>query len=221
MALAEHTKQARIAVILDAAERLIRRGAGTQFSMRALADEAGVSPATPFNLLGSKAQILQALFARSFDMPEGQHPDQLAGAGADVDAIDIIFAICDVILHRYADDAAYHRTLLVGVGTSFQPLLAAIAGWHVWLQFAVGRGALRRDVHVQSLAETLEFSFAGTIAFWITKDISSERLLPQVEYAVAATLLGFATPSSQPRLHKRLRAAARALKALGPLVQPR
>jgi AcrR family transcriptional regulator len=49
--------------VLDAAERLLAQGSAG-FSMRELADEAGVSFATPFNQFGSKAAIMLALSAR-------------------------------------------------------------------------------------------------------------------------------------------------------------
>ena len=52
--------------VLAAAEALLRVGK-TDFSMRDLASEAGVSFATPFNQFGGKAAIMQALSARRID----------------------------------------------------------------------------------------------------------------------------------------------------------
>src|ERR1700760_4607004 len=51
--------------VLDAAERLLMQGSAA-FSMRELAEEAGMSFATPFNQFGSKA-IMLALSARRID----------------------------------------------------------------------------------------------------------------------------------------------------------
>src|SRR5215467_11135333 len=50
--------------ILDAAEQLIHQTGGADFSMLSLSNHAEVSPATPYNLFGSKPQLLFALFNR-------------------------------------------------------------------------------------------------------------------------------------------------------------
>jgi AcrR family transcriptional regulator len=215
MSLAEHTKQARVAVILDAAERLIRSDAGTQFSMRALAIEAGVSQATPFNLLGSKAKILEALLVRSFAMPQGEQPDMFNPAQHN--ALDYAFSFCDIVMKRYADDDAFYRVLMSGMGASYDSLLAGIANWQLVVLVAIQQGDLRADTPVSSVAETVEYGIAGTMAFWSSGALASARLEPQTRFAVASTLFMFATPSALPRLTKIVKAATRTLKALGPL----
>src|SRR5690606_404693 len=53
--------------ILDTAERLIRETGSTDFSVRRLAAESEVSPATPFNLFGSKEGILYSLLLKNLD----------------------------------------------------------------------------------------------------------------------------------------------------------
>jgi AcrR family transcriptional regulator len=215
MALAEHTKQARMAVILDAAERLIRSDAGTQFSMRALAIEAGVSQATPFNLLGSKAKILEALLSRSFSLPPRGAPQEFNPA--EHNALEFSFNFCEVIVQRYADDAAYYRALMSGLGAALDSLLVGIANWQLVLQVAMHQGDLRPDTPISALAESIEFGIAGTMAFWASADVASERLLPQWQFAIASALYMFATPSAQPRLQKIVKSAKRKLQALGPL----
>src|ERR1041385_1026819 len=61
MGLREKQTGERRERILDAARKLMRRAGGTGFTMRALAKEAGVSLATPYNLFRSKAGVLYAL----------------------------------------------------------------------------------------------------------------------------------------------------------------
>lgn len=215
MALAEHTKQARVAVILDAAERLIRADAGTQFSMRALALEAGVSQATPFNLLGSKAKILEALLLRSFALPQAE-PE--AFNPAEHNALDYAFDFCELVAQRYGADEAYYRALMSGLGAAFDSLLAGIANWQLVLTVALHQGDLRPDTPIASLAETIELGIAGTMGFWASGDLASERLLPQWHFAIAGVCCVFATDSAQPRLQEILRSAARKLQVLGTLV---
>jgi AcrR family transcriptional regulator len=204
MAIADVTRQARVTVILDAAERLIRKEGATQFSMRALAQEAGVSPATPFNLLGSKEEILRALFERSFVMPEGLDPRARA--------LEQIFQLSGGVTRRYTEDEAYYRTLMIGIGTRAEPLLTAIEGWKIGIKAAINEGDLRTDTQVDLLAETLELAFVGVLGFWIPGAVPSARLGPQCDFAIAATLLGFSTPRGEPQLRKQLKSAARALR---------
>src|SRR5690606_28726569 len=53
--------------IIDTAERLIRETGNTNFSVRRLAAESEVSPATPFNLFVSKEAILYSLLLKNLD----------------------------------------------------------------------------------------------------------------------------------------------------------
>ena len=57
--LRERNKQLARDVVLDAAERLLRASPNAEFSMRALAAEAGVGFATPFNHFGNKENVLK------------------------------------------------------------------------------------------------------------------------------------------------------------------
>ena len=56
--------------VLDAAERLIRKGEFHSTTVEALAEEAGISRATVFNRFGSKLGVLEALVEHCFTGPE-------------------------------------------------------------------------------------------------------------------------------------------------------
>ena len=55
-------KLKRRRAILDAAREIITTLGDAGLTMRALAARAGVSPATPYNLFGSKQAVLQAVY---------------------------------------------------------------------------------------------------------------------------------------------------------------
>ena len=63
MALSAERREARRRHLVDAAASLVRVDGGTGFSMLQLAGRAGVSPATPYNLIGSKSELLRLLVA--------------------------------------------------------------------------------------------------------------------------------------------------------------
>ena len=68
--LREIHKTERKQQILSAARRLIRKKGFPRMSMRELAQEARVSLATPYNLFGSKANVLYALLESLFEKLE-------------------------------------------------------------------------------------------------------------------------------------------------------
>jgi AcrR family transcriptional regulator len=85
----EQQKQARRARLLEVARRALERG---DFSMRRLAEDAGMAEVTPYNLFGSKRGVLEALYAvlrRESEqrLAAMRRPDPLARV---FDAIDLL-----------------------------------------------------------------------------------------------------------------------------------
>ena len=54
-------------LIVDSARRLMQARSTSDFSMRTLADVAGVSSATPYSLFGSKQAVIAAVMDTDFD----------------------------------------------------------------------------------------------------------------------------------------------------------
>jgi AcrR family transcriptional regulator len=67
MNLRERNKSQRRGAIVEAARRLMHDSGNTGFSIRSLAEQAGVSLATLYNLFGSKQAILVALLNADFE----------------------------------------------------------------------------------------------------------------------------------------------------------
>ena len=67
MALSAERREARRRHLVEAAASLIRDNGGAGFSMLQLAERAGVSQATPYNLLGSKSELLRLIVAGEFE----------------------------------------------------------------------------------------------------------------------------------------------------------
>src|ERR1700759_5211364 len=81
--------------VLDGAERLLAKG-DAGFSMRELAEEAGVSFATPFNQFGNKGAIMLALSARRIALMHerfGQTTLSARAIGRILAAVDIASAV--------------------------------------------------------------------------------------------------------------------------------
>jgi len=65
--LRERQKKRRRIQIINAAQALVRKTGGTDFTMKELAETAEVSPATLYNLLGSKDGVLSTLLAQQIE----------------------------------------------------------------------------------------------------------------------------------------------------------
>lgn len=208
MTLAPDTKRERVEHILDAAERLIRKRDAVDFTMLMLADEADVSPATPFNLLGSKRGVVRALMERSM-ASEGwvlpKHP------------IEQLFRSWELIAERYEADETYYRALMAGAGVVPEAALLGMAMIEAMLNAALAAGSIVRDAPVRSLAEGLELMCVGLLALWSCGTVPSERLTAQFHHSMAVALSTVVTDESRTRVAKRLRAAQRILQRLGPL----
>ena len=87
MANREEGKDQRRRAIVKAARALIRENAETGFSMRSLAERAGLSLVTPYNLFGSKQAVLQAVLDEDLEF-FSQHI-----AAFEEDCLDVFFEV--------------------------------------------------------------------------------------------------------------------------------
>ncbi len=67
MALSVELRESRRRHLVTVAQALIREKGDAGFAMTELATRAGVSPATPYNLVGSKADLLRLVVDDEFD----------------------------------------------------------------------------------------------------------------------------------------------------------
>ena len=106
MAISVELKQARRDHILDTARKLIGRRDVSGFSMAELAEHAGVSPATPYNLVGSKPEILNALIR--FEVKDFASSLEARQIPANLDGL---FAAIDLVCERYSGQLNFYRGL--------------------------------------------------------------------------------------------------------------
>lgn len=176
--------------ILDAAERLLGQG-DPGFSMRQLADEAGVSFATPFNQFGSKGAIVFALSERRIDAMR----ERLAATALPRGAVGRVLVAVDIATEVMLRTPAVSRAVMAALGApNDRPgdVSSRSSGW--WAE-ALGDGA-ELPAATQALAlgvlpGQLAVAFRGVLSFWTAGELSDERLGLQARAAAAAVLLGF------------------------------
>jgi AcrR family transcriptional regulator len=197
-------------VVLDAAERLLRKGATADFSMRALAAEAGVGFATPFNHFGNKNAIMQALSARLIARIGARFREEAPGG----DAIDGVLAMGRIGVALLLEQSVVYRVVVGSLGV-VSPVPSAVRTlsqelWSLALGDFAGIAAEVSDVAWSVLPEQLAFAFRGCLSFWIAGELSDDSLGAAFEGGASTILLGFAGSGRRPYLLERIRASAMA-----------
>lgn len=212
MSLREKQLDARRHRILDAAALLIRRTGGTDFSMRALAEAAEVSPATPYNLFTSKEGLLYALLSRSLD--------EVTAGGLALRASDPLERVleaseqaADIFLKDPDFIRPLYQFLLGVVDPIHRPKFVerSLAYWRSALSAAEAEGLLSADFDAELLVYTLMGHFMGLLEFWIHDDIDARGFKARTVYDTVMLLLPLADDARRTRLTKRLREARRQL----------
>jgi AcrR family transcriptional regulator len=207
MASHEENKAERRARIVQAARALIRETGRTGLSMRALASRAGVSLATPYNLLGSKEAVLKALLEADLQEFRGALP--VPGSG---DPIERIFAAVTVATRLYSTDESFYRTLFLALFESDNVELREFYGpdrqqfWEELLREAVHTGLLLSETDVAALARNIRYVFTGVLHRWATSSSRPGWIEAEIGYGVSLALCAVATSGAIGCIRARLNA---------------
>jgi AcrR family transcriptional regulator len=198
--------------ILDAAARLVRQRHGTDFPMVALAATAEVSPATPYNLFGSKAGVLYALLNRSLD----ELTSEVLTFSSD-DPIDQVLEAGAVAAELFARDPGFFRPLfqfLLGVRDAVDRprfMDRSLEYWKHALRTADERGLLPEEIDRDELARELLIHFAGVLELWVHEEVDGAGFRAQIAYGTALLLGNVADRRGRTRIRQTLRSLKREL----------
>lgn len=176
--------------VIDAAERLLREGKA-EFSMRDLANEAGVSFATPFNQFGSKAAIMHALSARRIATATQRFTDKPLFEGA---ADRVLLAVATVV-ELMLEEPCVNRAVMGWIGTAGPTagdvLTQSTALWASALGDGSGLIADRQKQAVRDLPRQLAFGFRGVLSFWTAGELPDEELAENARDIARSLLLHY------------------------------
>lgn len=176
--------------VLDAAGRLLAGGRAA-FTMRELAEEAGVSFATPFNQFGSKAAIMLALTARRLasmheQFAQAAHPDRATAR--------VLLAV-DIAASVMLAAPAVNRAVMAAIGApSDEPSDVSSRSAALWAEaLGDGKGLLpaTRPLALALLPSQLAMALRGVVSFWTAGEIPDRLLRKRARAAAATVLLGF------------------------------
>jgi AcrR family transcriptional regulator len=203
ISLRETNKNKRREDIISAAERLIYRTQSTDFSMHDLADEAGVSMKTTYNLIGSKSKVLYVLLSGALEKIDG-HPMSRPKPGEVMSVIDM----AEVPIGLFTGLPGFYRPLLrylLGTPNSTERpefMARAYEFWHRGLvDFAEDYGGRFRT---SAMALHLHTYFAGALDLWVQDEIDAEEFRRHLRCAVAMALLPFVEEPQVPVLQAHI-----------------
>jgi len=217
----EEAKAARREAIINAALRLMYARGDSGFSMRALAEAAGVSIATPYNLFGSKQAIMLAVLDTGMTLYE----ERLSRLEAD--ELDIFFEAVSLAKDLYAEAPKFHQAVLFSAYGDGGRDYRAVFGdprflfWKMLVERAREAGFLDADIDPNAMALGLSQQFFICILEWAYGEIELEELESRVHYTFALLLNGAATAAGSARLKPRIKVLQKQLTSLWPVSAPR
>ncbi len=207
----EKAKDMNRAKIRAAAETIIRNEGMDKLTMRRLAVEAGVSLRTPYNLFGSKTEVLVALLdGAQFDpfqnSPERENRliletlldtlDQVERFfGSDEEFYRVIFREIMVSDHPDARYAAVDNVLAIGRAFTVQ---------------ALTKGELREGTDAFELGRHLGIQLTAILGMWASGFFSNEESIRQTRRGWAGILLNHCSESARSAIEAAYQSAATA-----------
>ena len=209
MSTRELQKNARRRVIMDAARALIMDGKDRDFSMPALAEKAGVSLVTPYNLFGSKSSILMEIVR-----------EDIFERVAEIDALpdnDLpawIGAVSRTLAGIYYSNRHFYRRMIV---TLVAQESAEEQRTALELSFAIFTAPLRRlqasglvsnALPAEILARHAAHSVSGSLQQRLMERGSEALLRNEIEMGLLVVLAGLCGDRDRSVLRERMQELA-------------
>ncbi|MFM5952730.1 MAG: TetR/AcrR family transcriptional regulator [Novosphingobium sp.] len=194
MALSPEAREARRRNIVDAAHALVRETGGAGFSMLQLAARAGVSPATPYNLLGSKSEVLRRVVEDEF----ASFAARLDGE-AERAPLDRLLRAIDLIVVHYLAEPDFYRGLYAAIhgieGNPLREMMSAegLALWSTMVAAAIDSAQLEPLLAAKDLTALLLRTVAATVESWLAEAWENDRFATEMTRASRLMLLGLVT----------------------------
>lgn len=203
----EMGKQARRQALLDVARAILEEG---DLSMRQLADRAGVAHATPYNLFGSKRDLLGALYVNQRERLEMR----LATIASD--PLPRLFMAIDLIAGDLADQPHFHRALYRAIyraEASVQSELGepdpGVDFWMAEIATAEAAGCFRSNARIDLFTRCAVNLITGAMLDWTEHRVDAETWGAGVRYGIALLALPLVEEHIRHQLEKTLNPPAR------------
>jgi AcrR family transcriptional regulator len=212
--LRERQKEERRQQILIAAEALIRERGTVDFPMLDLSERAGLSPATPYNLFGSKLAILWALLKKYVDRAEIE-----LAAGVSSDPYLQVVTSAGHNVRFFARDPDLYRPLCgyllrVNDAVHLPAFMARLLNFWIklttdFLKSSLLPAGITQELYCRQLLDL----YVGAFDRWAQGELSDAALPMQVQFSTGMTLMAIAPEPDRSRLAKLLGGLGRELES--------
>lgn len=202
----ERGKSKRRRAILDAARDIILREGEAAMTMRSMAAQAGVSPATPYNLFGSKQAILQAVYDEDYE-DFARFFDKHASKGA----LIRVFDLADVSIRYFERQPEFYRALIgilqrnSGSEVESRSWSLRIAYMQRLLRDCVAADELRDDAPIDLVSSALLRIFKAIAQEWVEGTVTLEGARHELGVSFGLVLASLVTSKGTPALEQARR----------------
>ena len=194
-------KMRRRGAILDAVRGIMAQTGEAGLTMSALAARAGVSPATPYNLFGSKQAILRAVYeedVREFFARFDRHASTVP--------LDRVFDLADLTVEHWQSAPEVYKALLTVLSRN----AGSDVGGDCWsparsharrLVGALGEtGALVPGASIEAISRQLIRIVKSVSQEWVDGEVTLDQARNELNLAFGIVLTGFLTPAAAAAL---------------------
>jgi AcrR family transcriptional regulator len=210
MAQREQAKEQKRARIRAAAAHIIRTGGIEQLTMRRLAEQAGVSLRTPYNLIGSKTDVLIALIEEA-----GFDPRKTLTATDNSFVTERLLGALDQIEQFFDSDESFYREVYGGIMASDHPDIResgvgrVVETCQLLMHQAAALGELKGDTNTEQLGRHLGIQLLAVLGMWGSGFFTNQESIRQVKRAWCGVLLQHCGDTLRPQLEAAYRSALR------------
>src|SRR6185312_3285683 len=210
MSVREAQKNTRRRAILDAARSLILEGKERDFSMLTLAEKAGVSLVTPYNLFGSKSSILLEI-VREDIYERIVHVEALASDSL----AEWVVALSATLAEIYYKNRHFYRRMIVtlvaqqNADTQRASLEFSYRTFENALSHLQERGILPDTVPIDLLSRQCAHSVSGSLQQRLMQRGTEALLCREIELGLLFLLAGICADADRQVLRDRINELAR------------
>ena len=182
--------------------------------MTLIAERAGVSPSTPYNLFGTKADILAAVFDQDLRSFEASIANLRSTS-----ALDRLCKAVGIAASLYKSDPDFYRATMFLTDTRrnqaihlslYTPRISFVQRM---VEDLIEEKFIELGTDSAVFAVLLNQLANGVLLDWYMNRISPDRLRDETEFGFAVALYGVATHRAKRSLQQRIKDLGRVLKA--------
>ena len=214
MPISDEKIELRKSSLVAAARALIREKGGSGFSMRELATKARVAPATPYNLLSTKANLLAMVVHEEFKAFRLKM-EKLT----DLSGLDRLLATIELLSATYVDDQKFYFGFLAAAGTAGENSLGPILMQESrtlflgLVQAAVPDEHQRGQLNLGMITDVLLRTMRATVEAWYVDNWSNSYFKAVFAYSALLVLLPTLEGNSKDRIRAELMAIQSSIEA--------